>query len=72
MISAAQGSEAVLGGAIDVTREPESEEEAARVWQFKKTMVEGLATRVDVRPNKPIKITVELDLERIARWYMDR
>ncbi len=53
--------DAVVEGAIDVTKEPESEEEAARVWQFKTTMVEGLVTRVEVRPNKPIKITVDMD-----------
>ena len=53
--------EAVVGGAVDVTEEPETPEEAARVWQFKKTMVEGLVTRVDVRPNQPIKIRVDVD-----------
>ena len=53
--------EAVVGGAVDVTKEPETPEEAARVWQFKKTMVEGLVTRVEARPDQPIKITVDVD-----------
>ncbi len=53
--------EGVTGGAIDVTKASESEAEAARQWQFKKTMVQGLVTRVDVRADKSIHVTVDLD-----------
>jgi hypothetical protein len=40
-----------------VTKEPETPEEAARLWQFKKTMAEGLVTRVDVLADKSTRVT---------------
>jgi len=52
--------EAVLVGAIDVTKEPESEEEVARVFQFKRKMVVAFVTRVDVLANKTTRVTFDL------------
>ena len=53
--------EAVMGGAVDLTQEPETPEAAARQWQFKKVMVEGLVQRVDVLADKTTRVTLDID-----------
>jgi hypothetical protein len=57
--------EAVVGGAVDVDKEPELEEEAARLFQFKRTMVEGLVRRVNVKADKTTEVTFELDFSTV-------
>jgi hypothetical protein len=52
--------EAVVGGAVDLTQEPETPAEAARVFQFKRKMVEAFVTRVDVLANKTTRVTLDL------------
>lgn len=56
--------EAVAEGAIDVTKGPETPEEEARLWQFKKTMIQGLVERVDVLPNKYTEVTFTFDFSK--------
>ena len=58
--------EAVVGGAVDLTQEPETSAEAARVFQFKRKMVEGLVKRVDVLADKTTQVTFELDFSTAA------
>jgi len=53
--------EAVMGGAVDLTKEPETPKEAARQWQFKKTMVEGLVARVDVLADKTTRVALDIN-----------
>jgi len=57
--------EAVLGGSIDVTKEPETPDEVARLFQFKREMIQGLVTRVDVLPDKSITVTFDLDSAKL-------
>ncbi len=61
MVVARAYREGVVGGAVDVTKAPETPEEAARLFQFKKKMVEGLVKRVDVKADKSTDVTFELD-----------
>ncbi len=56
--------EGVLEGAVDVTKEPESADEAERQFQFKRTMVQGLVKRVDVK-SKSTEVTFDVDFTKM-------
>jgi hypothetical protein len=58
--------EGAVSGAVDVTQEPKTPEEAARLFQFKRKMVEGLVKRVDVKADKSTVVTFELDFSGAA------
>lgn len=58
--------ENVSGGMIDLTKEPQSAEEAARVFQFKREMIVGLVKWVDVLADKTTRVTPELDFGKAA------
>jgi hypothetical protein len=47
-----------------MTKEPESVEEAARVWQLEKTMATGIVTRVDVFADKHIEVGYDIDFAK--------
>lgn len=73
LLAAAQAyREAVLGGAVDVTQEPETPEEAERVFQFKREMIEGLVKRVDVLADKTTKVTLDLIFPEASPDFADR
>jgi hypothetical protein len=57
LVAARVYREHVLSGAIDVTKEPESKEEAERIFNFKRQMVEVFVSRVDVLPDKTTRVT---------------
>ena len=64
MAVAAAYREAVVGGAVDLTKAPETPAEAERVFQFKRKMVEGLVERVDVKADKTTRVAFDIDFAK--------
>jgi DNA invertase Pin-like site-specific DNA recombinase len=66
LVAARVYREHVLSGAIDVTKEPESKEEADEIFNFKRKMVEAFVSRVDVLPDKTTRVTLDLEFPEVS------